>query len=281
MKLGIAMFPADFAIRPDELARAVEERGFESLFLPEHTHLPATERTRGEVGQLPDHFSHTHDLFVALSYAAAATTELRVATGICLVPQRDPIATAKAVATLDALSGGRVLFGVGAGWIPEELENHGTDPGQRWAVLAERVKAMREIWTNDVAEFHGRHVDFGPVWSWPKPRQTPHPPVLVGGSGANVARRVLDFGDEWMPHAGMPLDELSARISALRQAGRDAGRTDDVPVTVFGAEPDAAGLEALRDLGVHRAVLYAPPVGADGVKSFLDTVAPLVTKFQN
>ncbi|MEU3606440.1 LLM class F420-dependent oxidoreductase [Streptomyces sp. NPDC035033] len=280
MKLGIAMFPADFAIRPDELARAVEERGFESLFLPEHTHLPAGERTRQEIGRLPPHFSHTHDLFVALSYAAAATTDLKVATGICLVPQRDPLTTAKAVASLDALSGGRVLFGVGAGWIPEELENHGTEPGSRWAVLAERVKAMREIWTREVAEFHGEHVDFGPVWSWPKPRQAPHPPVLVGGSGAHVTRRVLDFGDEWMPHAGMPLDELSARIAELRQAGRAAGRAR-VPVTVFGAEPDTAGLEALRALGVDRVVLYAPPADAAEVKDFLDSVAPLVTRFQN
>ncbi|MFJ6517945.1 LLM class F420-dependent oxidoreductase [Streptomyces filamentosus] len=280
MKLGIAMFPADFAIRPDELARAVEERGFESLFLPEHTHLPASERTRREVGQLPPHFSHTYDLFVALSYAAAATTDLKVATGICLVPQRDPLATAKAVASLDALSGGRVLFGVGAGWIPEELENHGTEPGRRWAVLAERVKAMRQIWTEEVAEFHGKHVDFGPVWSWPKPRQNPHPPVLVGGSGANVARRVLDFGDEWMPHAGMPLDELASRIAELRRAGREAGRAH-VPVTVFGAEPDAAGLEALRDVGVDRAVFYAPPADAAAVKDFLDSAAPLVARFQD
>ncbi|MFE1318190.1 LLM class F420-dependent oxidoreductase [Kitasatospora phosalacinea] len=279
MKVGIAMFPADFAIRPDELARAVEERGFESLFLPEHTHLPAGERTRREVGELPPHFSHTHDLFVALTYAAAATSELKVATGICLVPQRDPLTTAKAVASLDVLSGGRVLFGVGAGWISEELENHGTEPSRRWAVLAERVKAMREIWGNEVAEFHGEHVDFGPVRSWPKPRQSPHPPVLVGGSGPRVARRVLDFGDEWMPHAGMPLDELSGRIAELRRAGRAVGRAH-VPVTVFGAEPDPAGLEGLREVGVDRVVLYAPPADGAEVKGFLDSVAPLVERFR-
>lgn len=280
MKLGIAMFPADFAIRPDELARAVEERGFESLFLPEHTHLPVTERTRAEVGELPAHFSRTYDLFVALGYAAAATRNLLVGTGICLVPQRDPIVTAKAVASLDALSGGRVLFGVGAGWISEEIANHGTDPARRWSVMAERVKAIRQIWENDVAEFHGEHVSFGPLWSWPKPHQPSGPPVLVGGSGPHVARRVLDFGDEWMPHAGMPLAELADRIATLRAAGREAGG-DEVPVTVFGAEPEAAHLAELREIGVNRALLYAPPDDADTVRRFLDQVAPLATKFQD
>ncbi|GAB2978448.1 LLM class F420-dependent oxidoreductase [Streptomyces pseudoechinosporeus] len=281
MKLGIAMFPADFAIRPDELARAVEERGFGSLFLPEHTHMPATESSRAEVGELPAHFSRTHDLFVALTYAAAATRSLLVGTGICLLPQRDPIVTAKAVATLDALSGGRVLFGVGAGWISEEIANHGTDPARRWSVMAERVKAMREIWEKDVAEFHGEHVRFGPLSSWPKPHRPSGPPVLVGGSGPLVARRVLDFGDAWMPHAGMPVPELAERIAKLRAAGRVAGRADDVPVTVFGAEPDAAHLTELREIGVNRALLYAPPADADTVRSFLDEVAPLATAFQD
>ncbi|MER5223249.1 LLM class F420-dependent oxidoreductase [Streptomyces flaveus] len=281
MKLGIAMFPADFAIRPDELARAVEERGFESLFLPEHTHMPATESSRAEVGELPAHFSRTHDLFVALTYAAAATRSLLVGTGICLLPQRDPIVTAKAVATLDALSGGRVLFGVGAGWISEEIANHGTDPARRWSVMAERVEAMREIWEKDVAEFHGEYVRFGPLSSWPKPHQPSGPPVLVGGSGPRVAGRVLDFGDAWMPHAGMPVAELAERIAKLRAAGRAAGRADDVPVTVFGAEPDAAHLTELREIGVNRALLYAPPADAYTVRSFLDEVAPLATAFQD
>ncbi|WP_067822532.1 TIGR03619 family F420-dependent LLM class oxidoreductase [Actinomadura kijaniata] len=280
MKLGIAMFPADFAIRPDELARAVEERGFESLFLPEHTHLPATERTRAEVGDLPAHFARTHDLFVALGHAAAATRELLVASGICLLAQRDPIVTAKAVASLDALSGGRVLFGVGAGWITEEVANHGVAPERRWAVLAERVKAMRAIWADEIAEFHGAHVDFGPLWSWPKPHRRSGPPVLVGGSGPHVLRRVLDFGDEWMPHAGMPMAELSARITALRAAARDAGRAR-VPVTVFGADADAAALEDLHETGVDRAVLYAPPADAATVHRFLDAAAPLVARFQH
>ncbi|ADI11734.1 oxidoreductase [Streptomyces bingchenggensis BCW-1] len=281
MKLGIAMFPADFAIRPDELAVAVEERGFESLFLPEHTHLPATERTRAEVGELPAHFSHTYDLFVALTYAAAATRSLMVGTGIALVAQRDPIVTAKALASLDVLSGGRVLFGVGAGWINEEIANHGTDPARRWSVLTERVKAMREIWEKDIAEFHGDHVRFGPLWSWPKPHRPSGPPVLVGGSGPRAADRVLDFGDEWMPHAGLPVAELADRITKLREAAYEAGRTDEVPVTVFGTAPDAAHLAQLQEIGVNRAVLYAPPTDAETVRRFLDEIAPLVSTFQD
>ncbi|MGW1712645.1 LLM class F420-dependent oxidoreductase [Streptomyces sp. NPDC002156] len=281
MKLGIAMFPADFAVRPDELAVAVEERGFESLFLTEHTHLPATERTRAEVGELPAHFSHMYDLFVALTYAAAATRNLLVGSGIALVPQRDPIVTAKALASLDALSGGRVLFGVGAGWISEEIANHGTDPARRWSVTAERVKAMREIWEKDIAEFHGEHVRFGPLWSWPKPHRPSGPPVLVGGSGPRATARVLDFGDEWMPHAGLPVAELADRITKLRKAAFEAGRTAEVPVTVFGAPAEATHLAQLREIGVNRAVLYAPPADADTVRRFLDGIAPLVATFQD
>jgi len=280
MKLGIAIFPSDDAIRPDELARAVEERGFESLFLTDHTHIPSTPETRRlmeEVhgGVLP-RFTHNHDLFVALTYAAAATTTLRLGTGVCLVPQREPIATAKALASLDVLSNGRVLFGVGVGWIAEEIANHGIDPPTRWAVMDERVHAMRAIWTQDAAEFHGRHVDFDPIWSWPKPAQRPHPPILVGGAGKGVIRRVLDYGDEWMPHAGMPVEQLGTRIRELRDAARAAGRDADIPVTLQGAEPDARALDELREIGVTRASLYAPSAGADQVLRFLDDVAPLV-----
>jgi probable F420-dependent oxidoreductase len=282
MKLGIAMFPADFAMRPDELARAVEQRGFESLFLPEHTHIPATASTRALMekamgGDVGAYFFHTYDLFVALTYAAAATRTLRLGTGICLMAQRDPIATAKAVASLDVLSGGRVLFGVGAGWIPEEPKNHGTDPAKRWTVMAERVQAMRRIWTEDVAEYSGEVVRFGPLMSWPKPQQRPHPPILVGGEGRGAERRVLELGGEWMPHAGMPLEDLARRIAALRQSARDAGRTDDLPVTLFGAQPNAVALRALSEIGVNRAVLYAQPADADTVIRFLDEAAAWIS----
>jgi probable F420-dependent oxidoreductase len=280
MKLGIAIFPADYAIRPDELARAVEERGFESLFFTDHTHVPATPATRALMDQahggVQPHFTHNHDPFVAMTYAAAATQTLRLGTGVCLMPQREPIATAKTIASLDRLSRGRVLFGVGAGWIPEEIANHGIDPATRWAVMDERVQAMREIWTQQEAEFHGRHVDFDPIWSWPKPAQRPHPPILVGGAGKGVIRRVLAYGDEWMPHAGMPVERLEARIQELQDAGRGAGRDTDIPVTLQGAEPDVRALNELRELGVSRATLYAPSAAADEVLRFLDEATPLV-----
>jgi probable F420-dependent oxidoreductase len=280
MKLGIAIFPADFAIRPDELARAVEERGFESLFFTDHTHIPATPQTRKLMqdtqGGVQPHFTHNYDPFVAIAYAAAATQTLRLGTGVCLVPEREPIATAKTVASLDVLSHGRVLLGVGVGWIPEEIANHGIDPPTRWAVMDERVQAMRAIWTQDEAEYHGRHLEFEPIWSWPKPHQRPHPPILVGGAGNGVIRRVLAYGDEWMPHAGMPLEQLGARIRELQDAAREAGRDGDIPVTVQGAEPDARALNELREIGVTRATLYAPSADADQVLRFLDEVAPLV-----
>jgi probable F420-dependent oxidoreductase len=278
MKLGIAFFPADFAIRPDELARAVEERGFESLFFTDHTHIPATPQTRKLMeetqGEVLPHFTHNYDPFVALTYAAAATQTLRLGTGVCLVPEREPIATAKALASLDVLSDGRVLFGVG--WIPQEIANHGIDPPTRWAVMDERVQAMRAIWTQDEAQYHGRHVDFGPIWSWPKPKQRPHPPILVGGAGKGVIRRVLAYGDEWMPHAGMPAEQLGARIRELQHAARAAGRDAHIPVTVQGAEPDARAINELREIGVTRATLYAPSADADQVLRFLDEVAQLV-----
>jgi probable F420-dependent oxidoreductase len=280
MKLGIAFFPTEFAIRPDELARAVEERGFESLFFTDHTHIPATPQTRTLMqelhgGVLP-RFTHNYDPFVALTYAAAVTQTLRLGTGVCLVPEREPIALAKALASLDVLSHGRVLFGVGVGWIPEQLSNHGIDPPTRWAVMDERVQAMRAIWTQDEAEYHGRHVDFGPIWSWPKPFQRPHPPILVGGAGKGVIRRVLAYGDEWMPHAGMPVEQLGARIRELQHTAGEAGQDAEIPVTVQGAEPDARALNELREVGVTRATLYAPSADTEQVLRFLDDVAPLV-----
>src|SRR3954467_14766632 len=298
MKLGLALPPADYAIRPDELARAVEERGFESLFFTDHTHIPATPATRELMDQahggVQPHFTHNHDPFVAMTYAAAATQTLRLGTGVLLVPQREPIATAKALASLDVLSNGRLLFGVGVGWIPEEIANHSIEPPTRWAVMDERVQAIRAIWTQDEAEFHGRHVDFDPIWSWPQPvprapplasapfgpgptpGRPPPPPILVGGAGKGVIRRVLAYGDEWMPHAGMPVEELGARIRELHDAAPAAGRDADIPVTLQGAEPHPRALDELRDAGVTRATLYAPSAGAEEVLRFLDSAAPLL-----
>src|SRR5690242_18988059 len=224
MKFGIAVFPTDYAADPAAIARLVEERGFESLFFPEHTHIPVSRRSPYPGGgDLPPEYSHTYDPFVALTAAAAATKELLVATGICLVIERDPIVTAKEVASIDRLSGGRFLFGVGAGWNEEEMENHGTDPRKRFGLMRERVEAMKEIWTKDDAEYHGKHVDFDPIWSWPKPAQKPHPPVLLGGGGEKVLDRVLAFRDGWLPQPPREKD-LVGRMQELRRRAEEDGR---------------------------------------------------------
>ena len=195
------MFPADFAMNVVDFGRAAEERGFESLFLPEHTHIPSKRETPWPGGgELPPEYSHTLDPFVALAAVAAVTTRLKLGTGICLVIQRDPILLAKEVASLDVLSDGRFLFGVGAGWLREEIANHGIDPRVRWRVFSERMRAMETIWSSEEATFHGEYVNFDRIWSWPKPVQQPRPPVLLGGDYSAAIERVIEFCDEWMPH---------------------------------------------------------------------------------
>jgi len=267
MKFGIAMFPADFAVDPATLGRLVEERGFESLWFPEHTHIPASRKTPYRTGgDLPRAYSHTYDPFVALAAVAAATERIMLGTGICLVIERDPITTAKEVASLDRLSHGRFIFGVGAGWNREEMENHGTDPGRRFDVMRERVEAMKAIWTEDEAEYHGEHVDFDPIWSWPKPRQLPHPPVLVGGNGPNVLDRVLAFGDGWKPNR---LDSFAERVRELQHRAEEAGR-DPIPVTFSGARPDVETVEQVREGGAERCTFYVKPEDAGGVERQLD-----------
>ncbi|HEX2299461.1 MAG TPA: LLM class F420-dependent oxidoreductase, partial [Pseudonocardiaceae bacterium] len=233
MQFGVTMFPTHDAIDPVSLGRAAEERGFESLTFPEHTHIPVSRRSPYPGGgELPREYVHTYDPFVALTAVATATERLLVGTSVCLGVERDPIVTAKEVASVDRLSGGRFLFGVGAGWNREEMENHGTDARTRMELLAERMHAMSEIWTADEAEFHGRYVDFDPIWSWPKPVQVPHPPVLVGGMGPTVEDRVFDFGDEWMPQGVTEhnIDEFAQRVQRLQQRAADVGR-DAVPIT--------------------------------------------------
>jgi probable F420-dependent oxidoreductase len=201
MDTGVGFFATHDAVDPGPLARLVEQRGHESLFFAEHTHIPASRETPYVGGgELPRKYLHTYDLFVTLTAAAATTTKLRVGSGVCLVIERDPIITAKEVASVDVLSGGRVEFGVGAGWNREEMANHGTDPRTRMALLDERMRAMKAIWTEDEASFHGKYVDFDRIWSWPKPAQRPYPPVLVGGAGPTVEDRVLAFGDAWFPN---------------------------------------------------------------------------------
>jgi probable F420-dependent oxidoreductase len=276
MKLGINMFPTRYSIGPAELARAVEERGFESLFFPEHTHIPTSRRSPWPGGpDMPDQYRETLDLFLALTAAATVTERILLGTGICLVVERDPITTAKEVATLDLLSGGRVLFGIGGGWNREEMENHGTDPTTRFALMRERVLAMKEIWTHEEAEFHGRYVDFDPIWQWPKPVQQPHPPVLVAGNGPRTLERVMEYGDGWIPIPGrgsVPLGEGTAR---LREMAAEAGR-EPPPVTVFGARPQAEVLDHYAAAGVDRVLFALPPVEAAEAFKFLDTYANLV-----
>jgi probable F420-dependent oxidoreductase len=273
MRFGIALFPTDEAADPATIARLVEERGFESLFFTEHTHIPAHRRTPYPPGgELPREYSRTYDPFVALTAAAAATSKLLIGTGICLVIERDPIITAKEVSSLDRLSGGRFLFGVGAGWNIEEMENHGTDPQRRFSLMRERIEAMKAIWTADEASYHGDHVEFDPIWCWPKPIQQPHPPVLVGGNAERVLDRVVAFGDEWMPNR---VTGLTERISKLQQLAADAGR-DPIPVTLSGARPDRELIERGEQLGVHRCTFYIRPADAGETERQLDELASSV-----
>jgi probable F420-dependent oxidoreductase len=270
MRFGIAVFPTDYAADPATIARLVEERGFESLFFPEHTHIPVSRRTPYPAGgELPAQYSHTYDPFVGLAAAAVATETLLLATGICLVIQRDPIVTAKEVASLDRLSGGRFLFGVGAGWNIEEMENHGTDPRRRFTLMRERIEAMKSIWTQDEASYHGAFVDFDPIWSWPKPVQKPHPPVLVGGNGERVLDRVVAFGDEWMPNR---VSGLTERIGELNRLAEEAGR-GPIPVTLSGAKRDRELIERADEAGIHRCTFYIEPTDAGETERQLDELA--------
>jgi probable F420-dependent oxidoreductase len=261
---GVGYFPTDDGVSPGALAALVEQRGHESLFFPEHTHIPASRATPYPAGgELPRKYFHTYDLFVALTAAAAATSRLRIGSGICLVIERDPITTAKEVASVDRLSGGRLEFGVGAGWNREEMANHGTDPRVRMAIMAERVEAMKAIWTQDEASYHGKHVDFERIWSWPKPAQRPHPPVLVGGNGPTVLDRVLSFGDAWMPNNTG--EDLLARA---RELWARADRPIDV--IVMGAPAKPAALEELRKAGVRRVVRWLPSATQGPVERALE-----------
>jgi len=265
MKFGLQMFPTDYDIPVTELEKAAEDLGFESLFFPEHTHIPTSRRTPWPGGApLPQEYSHTLDPFVALGACAAVTKNLMLGTGICLVIERDPITLAKEVASLDFLSGGRFLFGIGGGWNEEEMENHGTRPPVRWRILRERILAMKEIWTKDEAEYHGKFVDFDGIWSWPKPVQKPHPPVLIGGAGPRTLERVVEYGDGWLPIGGRTNELLAAKIAELNQMSEAAGR-GRLPVSVFGGSPQPEEVEKLESLGVERILFGLRPTGADEV----------------
>jgi probable F420-dependent oxidoreductase len=277
MHIGIAIFATEYAIRIDELAREAEARGFESLWVPEHTHIPTSRRSPFAGGRpLPEEYKHTLDPFVALTAAAAATTRLRVGTGICLLIERDTITTAKSVASLDLLSHGRFEFGLGGGWNAEEMEHHGTQFKTRFKRLEEQVRAMKEIWTKDVAEFHGTFVSFDPIWAWPKPEQKPHPPILLGGESGYTLQRVVDLCDGWYPRGRAPekvlegIKDLEARAA---RAGRDM---KTISVSAFATPPDKKVLDDFAAAGVTRSILLLPPEPRDKVLPLLDQHAKLI-----
>jgi probable F420-dependent oxidoreductase len=277
MHLGVCIFATDYAIPLDELARQTEARGFESLWVPEHTHIPTSRRSPWPGGaELPKEYSHTYDPFVSLMYAAAVTRTLKLGTGICLVIERDTIIMAKEVASLDRLSGGRFLFGIGGGWNAEEMEHHGTEFQTRFMKMGEQVRAMKEIWTKDVAEFHGDYVDFAPIWCWPKPAQQPHPPVLLGGESSYTLQRVVDYCEGWFPRSRQPelvikgMKELQERAA---KAGRDM---QTISVSVFGIPGDARLLDTYRQVGATRCILRLPSEGRETILPMLDQYAKLL-----
>jgi probable F420-dependent oxidoreductase len=281
MQFGLTMFPADFAIRVDELAREAEARGFESLWLPEHTHIPASRRSPWPGGaELPKEYWHTHDPFVALAVAAAVTQKLKLATGICLLIERDPIITAKEVASLDFLSNGRCIFGIGGGWNAEEMGHHGTNFKTRWKLLRERVEAMKKIWTEDEPEYHGQFVNFERLWSWPKPVQKPHPPIVLGGHTPQARQRVVDYCDGWTP-IPVRAGNLAEGIKDLHQRAEKAGRDPkSLSVTLYGARADEQAMEEYRKMGVDRVIFGLPPAGRDTVLRLLDRHADFVKKLE-
>jgi probable F420-dependent oxidoreductase len=279
--IGVIMFPTDKAIQPVELAKACEERGFESLWFPEHSHIPTSRETpwggNPNLGPLPEEYWRTHDQFVALSACAAVTSKLRLGTGITLVAQRDPIWLAKEVASLDIISGGRLQFGIGYGWNIEEMRNHGLDYTKRRGILREHILLMKELWTKDEASFQGKHVQFEKSWAWPKPTQTPHPPVIMGGAaGPKTASHIAEFCDGWMPLGGLYDFEggLKQIHGACEKIGRDP---DSVDLGMFFAmAPENDVLKSLADQNVKRAILPLPPADANTVLPILDDFAKLI-----
>jgi probable F420-dependent oxidoreductase len=276
MRFGIATFITDEGIRPDVLGRALEERGFSSLFIAEHSHIPVSrESPYPGGGELPRRYYRTLDPFVALTAAAAVTSRLVVGTGIVLLPQRDVIHTANEVASLDVVSGGRVAFGVGVGWNREEMRNHGTDPATRGALMDEQLAALKQIWTAEQAEYHGEHVDFDPIFLWPKPVQQPHPPIYVGGESPAALRRLASLGDAWLPRQNTP----PAEIKRVREWLADQGR-DSVPFTVFGSDTDERRLAGFAEAGIDEVTLTLDTLPEDETLRALDTLAAVAATNQ-
>ena len=277
MDIGAYFFPTAYSVDVVELATELEQRGFESLLVPEHTHIPVSRKTEWPGGgDLPKEYYHTYDPFVALSFVAGATKTIKIGTGICLIPQRDPIATAKSVASLDHLSKGRFIFGIGGGWNVDEMENHGAQYSSRFKLLKENILAMKQFWTEEKGEFHGKFVDFDPAFSWPKPAQRPHPPIILGGETDYTLKRVVDFCDGWLPR---PRADIVDGMARLRRVAEEGGRDlSSISVTVFGAPPEKEKLQSYDELGIHRALLRIPTEDRDTCFKLLDTYMPLLGK---
>tara|TARA_B100001105_G_scaffold165203_1_gene132912 strand:+ start:290 stop:1126 length:837 start_codon:yes stop_codon:yes gene_type:complete len=269
--IGIFYFATEYGHNVVDVARDAEQRGFESLWLPEHTHIPVSRKTPYAGGaELPKEYAHTLDPFVALAAVATATKHIRLATGISLLIERDTITMAKTLATLDLLSNGRAILGVGGGWNREEAEHHGVEWSQRFQKLEEQITAIKIIWANDEASFHGEHVRFDPIWSWPKPIQRPRPPILLGGETDHTLRRVIKYCDGWLPRARDP--EIIVRgIARLNELAEEAGRdAESISVNVFAPRPDAELIDRFKSMGVARIVLWLPPEDSDAVSQRLD-----------
>jgi len=283
-KLGVLIFPTNYCMPIDALARAVEARGFESLFVCEHTHIPASRKTPWPGGaELPKQYYHTLDPYVALTAAAMVTKELKLGTGVTLLTQHDPLTLAKTVASLDELSGGRTILGIGAGWNVEEMANHGTEYKTRWALLRERALAMRELWREEKASFSGEHVNFDEVFSYPKPRQAGGPPLLLGASSKWTYDRVAEYADGWMPiyrdtaRAAASEDTLdyAAGIAAVKSAWKERGRDGEPEFNLFGVAPKRSIIASMTELGFSRQLLGLPSADADTLLPILDKYAAL------
>lgn len=275
---GVQLFATDLAIQPAEIAIAVEERGLDSLFFPEHSHIPTSRKTPFPGGeQLPDEYLRTHDPFVALAMAAAVTSRITLGTGVCLIPQRDPIHTAKQCASIDFVSNGRLVLGVGAGWNEEEMENHGANYAHRWKILRENILAMKEIWNNDEAEFHGEFVDFDPIWCWPKPVRKGGPPIWLGAKSTWVYERIAEYCEGWMPIGGPGRDGIENLHNALTKAGRKA---DDITLASFSPPKETEMLERLLNQGFTEMVFALPTGNADIVLPELDSLVKITEAYK-
>src|ERR1700760_3709594 len=281
LHFGASMFFTDYSMAPGELGKSLEERGFESVWAPEHSHIPLTRKSPFPAGgDLPKKYYDAMDPFVSLTTAAAATKTLKVGTGVCLVAQRDPIQTAKLVASIDQVSGGRFLFGIGNSWNQDELEDHGVKFADRHKVARERVEAMKKIWTETKPEYHGEFVIFDAMMAWPKPVQKPHPPVIVGGAFPYSARRAIRYGEGWIPQAARgSYKEIGDLIPEFRKMAADAGgKPDEIAITVWFPRREVDLMKRYADLGVERVVFNLESEGADKVIPVVDEIAEFMHK---